>query len=152
MSKKKAKSKKNIVYKKIKIYDKEDNEDIKTEKSDEESEENIKREKIEEGRKFKYIYHMADIHIMSTRRHEEYLQVFDNLFKKLEKQKNKEKSIAVICGDILHLKVQLSGEINQKLKYLLHGLSKIMTTIIIAGNHDLMVTNEERTDPPLREV
>ena len=59
----------------------------------------------------KNVYHIADIHIRQYKRHEEYLLVFDNLYKELIKQNNLEESIIVIVGDILHSKNELTPEL-----------------------------------------
>ena len=100
---------------------------------------------IEYNNKITKIYHISDIHIHLQAKHNEYKIVFDRLFKYLEKCKN-EKSIIVITGDILHSKTELLPECIELTRYFLTECSKIMTTIIIAGNHDLNINNEDRLD------
>ena len=54
------------------------------------------------------IYHISDIHIRLKDRHLEYRNVFDNLYKKLNRKKKN--SLIVLTGDILHSKDELSPE------------------------------------------
>ena len=57
--------------------------------------------KILEG-EYDKIYHISDIHIRNTQYHEEeYLYVFNELYKYISETKTK-KSLIVISGDILH--------------------------------------------------
>ena len=47
----------------------------------------------------------------------------------------------VIAGDIVHSKNQMTPELISMVTYLLGGCAKIAKTIIIPGNHDLLVNN-----------
>ena len=68
----------------------------------------------------KYIYHISDIHIHLYKRHDEYQQVFDRLLEYLRAEKRRLKIkttskhdipvIALITGDVLHSKSDLSPE------------------------------------------
>ena len=58
-----------------------------------------------------YIYHLADIHIRPLERHNEYREVFNNLYEYLKIQNNLEESLIVICGDIIHEKDKLTPEL-----------------------------------------
>jgi len=62
------------------------------------------------GKNSRYIIHLADIHIRRTNeRLEEYIQVFTNLEKDLNKRDlDNSNSLIVICGDIFHDKELLS--------------------------------------------
>ena len=52
----------------------------------------------------------------------------------------------VIAGDIVHSKLDVSNESLIMEAWLLTELDKICKTIVIAGNHDLNITNLQRTD------
>jgi hypothetical protein len=55
------------------------------------------------------IYHVSDVHIRTLKRHREYRHVFENLFKYINDTKT-ENSIAVVTGDIVHSKLDMSPE------------------------------------------
>lgn len=100
--------------------------------------------KILEG-EYDKIYHISDIHIRNTQYHEEeYLYVFNELYKYITETKTK-KSLIVICGDILH-----NEQINNISEILcidfFDNLNKLLPTIIIAGNHDYYVGTEYDND------
>ncbi|AYV79652.1 MAG: putative DNA repair protein [Faunusvirus sp.] len=94
----------------------------------------------------KYVYHVADIHIRMTKRHQEYEEVFEKLYEYLRGVDNKSESIIVVCGDILHHKTALvSNQIRVAVK-LFKTLSQIMPVILITGNHDANLTNSDIVD------
>lgn len=93
-----------------------------------------------------HIYHVSDIHIRLRQRHDEYNQVFKNLYKLLKKMNKKKDGIIVLTGDILHSKTHLSPEAIELTTSLFRNLSAIMPTIIIAGNHDANLSNLTRLD------
>lgn len=87
------------------------------------------------------ICHISDIHVFLYKRHQEYLEVFENLYNSLKKD-NVE--LIVICGDLFHSKTVLSPESIRITRDFLIRLSNISDVIIIPGNHDLSVSNSER--------
>lgn len=88
------------------------------------------------------IYHISDIHIKNNPSFiDEYLYVFNNLYKYLEEEKD-ENSIIVITGDILHVPNNITPETEMICVNFFSKLSNIMTTIIIAGNHDIHVNSD----------
>jgi len=93
-----------------------------------------------------FIYHVSDIHIRLRQRHDEYNQVFDRLYKILKKLNEKNDGIVVVTGDILHSKTHLSPEAIELAYNFFFNCSKIMPTIIIAGNHDANLSNLTRLD------
>jgi DNA repair exonuclease SbcCD ATPase subunit/DNA repair exonuclease SbcCD nuclease subunit len=102
---------------------------------------------LDESKEIKYIYHSADIHIPNRiDRHDEYRYVFKNLFMFLEQQNEKDKSILVICGDIVDSKTILSPECISMVVKFLKKLQKIMPVIMILGNHDVNMSNSDRMD------
>lgn len=102
----------------------------------------------------KYVHHLADIHIrLDNKRHEEYDQVFNRCYQKIEE--NKEDSIIVICGDILHSKLELSPECLQLTIKFFKSLANITDVIVIAGNHDFSQNNMDKLDsltPIIQEI
>lgn len=95
---------------------------------------------------YHFIYHISDIHIRLYSRRNEYEQVFQKLYAFLRAQKHREKSVVVITGDILHNKIDLQPECTMMTYAFLRELGSIMTTIVIAGNHDALLNNRDRID------
>jgi len=103
-----------------------------------------------------HIYHFSDIHIQLYKRHYEYQEVFINIISYLKEQKklfniaeinNKNiPIIALITGDILHSKSDLSPECIQLTYNFLKAVSSLMPLVIIPGNHDVNMNNKERLD------
>jgi|SaaInlStandDraft_4_1057021.scaffolds.fasta_scaffold03094_3 DNA repair exonuclease SbcCD ATPase subunit/predicted MPP superfamily phosphohydrolase len=95
----------------------------------------------------KYIYHMADIHIrLHKRRYAEYKEVFNKLYDYLDNEPNKDKSLIVICGDILHSKNELNPESVTLIVDFLKRLGNMMDVILIMGNHDCNLSNKNNID------
>lgn len=85
---------------------------------------------------FTNIFHLADIHIPNdTDRHNEFIQVFDNLYKTI-KSKCNNNSLIIICGDIIDKSGKISPNCINLCKSFLFNLSKLCYLIIIPGNHD----------------
>ena len=57
---------------------------------------------------FTNILHVADIHILLTKRHTEYTEVFKNLYNAIEK--TPETTAVCVVGDVFHNKSDLSPE------------------------------------------
>jgi DNA repair exonuclease SbcCD ATPase subunit/DNA repair exonuclease SbcCD nuclease subunit len=89
------------------------------------------------------IYHISDVHIRTLKRHREYKQVFSNLFEYINTTKT-ENSIAVITGDIVHSKLEMSPELIRMLTNFFNGFT--LPTIVILGNHDMNLNNMHRED------
>ena len=97
----------------------------------------------------KKIITIADIHIRNVRRHEEYTEYFIkflNNVKELVKDYDKDEVRILVLGDLVHQKIQISNELNLLLSWFLRKLNNIAKTIVIAGNHDLLVNNKDRID------
>ena len=90
---------------------------------------------------YTHIIHLADIHIR-TDRTDEYLYVFNNLFKTLRSLEGK--LLICICGDIIHERSRITAEVINKLLFLLTNLSELGTVILINGNHDIYENNTTR--------
>ena len=77
----------------------------------------------------KHIHHFADIHIRNLKRHKEYRQVFQKVYSKLKE--NRDNSIIVLAGDIVHAKLDMSPELIDLTSDFFTKLSKIAPLIII---------------------
>jgi len=89
------------------------------------------------------IYHVSDIHIRTLKRHREYREVFQNLQDYIERTCTGN-SIAVVTGDIVHSKLEMSPELIQMLVGFFNGFK--IPTIVILGNHDMNLNNMHRID------
>lgn len=97
----------------------------------------------------KCIIHLADIHIRNFQRLEEYSEQLTKVVdkcKKIASNYEKEEVRIVISGDLVHSKNTISNELIVFASYFLRQLEEIATVIVIAGNHDLIVENQARTD------
>jgi len=89
------------------------------------------------------IFHVSDIHIRTLKRHTEYREVFENMFTYINSHST-ENSIAVVTGDIVHSKLDMSPELVQMLVDFFNGFT--IPTIVILGNHDMNLNNMHRID------
>jgi len=104
---------------------------------------------IDDGKsEIRYIYHISDIHIRNTQRHDEYRNVFGRLYAKLKLLvgKNRRQSMIVLTGDIMHTKTELSPEAISIAYHFFKELNEIATVILIPGNHDCNLSNKSRLD------
>lgn len=94
--------------------------------------------------KFTNILHIADIHILLTKRHTEYKEVFTNLYKAIEK--TPDSTAVCVVGDVFHNKSDLSPECVEIASKFLKALADLRPTILTAGNHDATLANKNRLD------
>ena len=99
---------------------------------------------LETNKKFTHVAHIADCHIRLTKRHQEYREVFNRLFESIKN--TPETSVVFILGDVVNNKNQLSPECVDLTAEFLFNLASIRPTILVAGNHDLLLTNQNRMD------
>lgn len=97
---------------------------------------------LDQGKIIKYIYHTADLHIRTLERHQEYKQVFNNLFNELKVKQYLSDSVLVICGDIFHNRDKLVSETIILFNELIEKMCSIIDVIIILGNHDTYSHND----------
>ena len=97
------------------------------------------------GRKVDKIFHISDIHVYNYQRHEEYIEVFEKLYKIIEDRMTPN-SIIFLGGDIVHSKTNMSPELFSVVSNLLSTLCNMLPTIVILGNHDLNLNNKTRLD------
>jgi DNA repair exonuclease SbcCD ATPase subunit/DNA repair exonuclease SbcCD nuclease subunit len=94
-----------------------------------------------------HIIHISDIHIRLYNRQKEYTDIFQKLFQKIKEIKAEIPNIIIIItGDLLHSKNILSPESILITQQFLQKLSEITATLLIAGNHDALLTNNQRED------
>ena len=94
--------------------------------------------------KVDYVVHVSDIHIRLTKRHEEYREAFAKFYDFL--RNTPKNTIVINTGDTLHSKIDLSPEAVQLTTEFLKNCADIRPTILIAGNHDCLLTNTTRLD------
>ncbi len=96
--------------------------------------------------KIERIFHISDIHIRLYNRQKEYQDVFQKLYDYIKQNSSTQREIIVITGDLLHSKNNLSPESILITQHFLINLAAICPTFLIAGNHDAMLTNQQRED------
>lgn len=98
----------------------------------------------------KCIIQVSDVHIRNFMRHEEYgtqLEEFINKCQEIVNQYDDPSEVRIlVCGDIVHSKNTISNELMVFASTFLRSLSKIAQVLVYAGNHDLIVNNNSRTD------
>ena len=98
----------------------------------------------------KKIIHTGDIHIRNFRRMEEYqiqLNKFLDECRQIASKYGKDEIRIVITGDLLHNKLDISGEGYLLASWFLRQLDDIAKTFVIAGNHDINMEDLSRLDP-----
>ena len=91
------------------------------------------------------VFHCADIHIRNYKRHDEYKQIFNQLYQQIEDRKT-DNSLIVVVGDVVHSKADMSPELVEMVREFLSSLAGIRPTILTPGNHDCLENNPDRLD------
>ena len=91
-----------------------------------------------------YIVHLSDVNIRLTKRHQEYREVFAKIYE--EVKKTPANTVIINTGDSFHSKCDLSPEAVQIASEFFKSLSDLRPTVVIAGNHDCLLTNVTRLD------
>lgn len=97
----------------------------------------------------KCVIQAADIHIRNFQRLNEYteqLNKFIDACKDIASKYNREEVRILLCGDLVHQKLNISNELMVFCSFFLRELEQIADVIVYAGNHDLLVNNTSRTD------
>jgi DNA repair exonuclease SbcCD ATPase subunit len=94
--------------------------------------------------KIQCVIHVADIHIRLTKRHQEYREAFEKLYDAIKK--SPEQTVVAVLGDLYHSKLDLSPEAVQLAGEFLKNCADIRPVILVAGNHDCLLTNSHRLD------
>jgi len=90
------------------------------------------------------IAHVSDLHIRTIKRHQEYLQFFDLLYKSLKEQ---QPDIITFLGDLCHQKGNISASQIKLIFDFLKEISTIAPLYLILGNHDCNLCNPDELDP-----
>ena len=98
-----------------------------------------------QGERIDRIYHIADVHIRNVKRHREYEQVFNRLYKYIKKTRT-QNSVIYLAGDIVHAKTDMSPELVHQVSKFFRACADIAPTILITGNHDCNLNNPNRLD------
>lgn len=99
---------------------------------------------MQEFKKFTHILHVADIHIRLNKRHDEYKEVFNNLYAEI--RKTPETTVVALLGDVVHSKSDLSPECVQMASDLFKNIADLRPLVLVAGNHDATLSNKSRLD------
>jgi len=91
-----------------------------------------------------HILHVSDIHLRNWKRHTEFKEVFKKLFVAVDNLP--ENSIVTVGGDIVHAKTDMSPELIKVVSYLFNELADRRPTVVICGNHDANLNNNNRLD------
>jgi DNA repair exonuclease SbcCD nuclease subunit len=91
----------------------------------------------------KTLVHFSDLHLRLFKDHDLYKTILTDMLNQFREIKPDR---IVFTGDLLHSKNQLSPEVIEISTWLLNECSKISKTILIFGNHDGLVNNNERLD------
>ena len=94
--------------------------------------------------KFTHILHIADLHVRLNKRHDEYKEVFNNLYEEIKK--TPETTIVALLGDVFHSKSDLSPECVQVASDLFTRIAALRPLVMVAGNHDATLSNKSRLD------
>lgn len=97
----------------------------------------------------KFIFHLSDIHIRTYAYHDMYRTQMQKFINELRRQTNGhsiEEIRIVLTGDLVHQKISISNEQISLLSWFLSELSQYGKVVIIPGNHDFLVNNQDRMD------
>ena len=92
-----------------------------------------------------FCFHVSDIHLRNFKRHDEYNQVFNQLYGEIDDRRS-ENSLIVVAGDVVHSKVDMSPELVDMVTGFLGNLADRCPTILTPGNHDLVSSRPDRLD------
>ncbi len=93
---------------------------------------------------FTHVLQIADIHIRLNKRHDEYKEVFENLYEEIKK--TPETTVVALIGDVFHSKSDLSPECVQMASDLFKSIADLRPLVLVAGNHDATLSNKSRLD------
>jgi len=97
----------------------------------------------------KQIIHLSDLHVKNYQLHDlfrtQLTKFIDDVARRLDGYEHNEIRI-VITGDIVDQKINISNEQVVLLSWFFYELSKIGVIIVLPGNHDFLINNQERVD------
>ena len=93
---------------------------------------------------FTHVFQIADVHIRLNKRHDEYKEVFFNLYEEIKKTPST--TAIALVGDVFHSKSDLSPECVQMASDLFKHIADARPLVLVAGNHDATLSNKSRLD------
>ena len=105
---------------------------------------NILKPNMQNFKKFSHVLQIADIHIRLTKRHDEYKEVFNNLYEEI--RKTPETTVVALVGDVFHSKSDLTPECVEMASNLFKNIADLRPLVLVAGNHDATLSNKSRLD------
>ena len=97
----------------------------------------------------KKVFHISDIHIPNSEEIKPFSEMITQFLAELYnevKDLDRDEFRIIITGDIFDQKIRTSNEAKEIFHTMLNFLNAIGTTIIIAGNHDMLENNKDRKD------
>lgn len=91
----------------------------------------------------KKLVHFSDLHLKLFKDHDLYRLILNDM---LDKFREIKPDRIVFTGDLLHSKNQLTPEVIEIASWVLTECAKISKTVLIAGNHDALINNNDRLD------
>lgn len=91
----------------------------------------------------KNLVHFSDLHLKLFKDHDLYRSILNDM---LDKFREINPDRIVFTGDLLHSKNQLTPEVIEIASWVLTECAKISKTVLIAGNHDALINNNDRLD------
>ena len=92
---------------------------------------------------------LSDLHIRNLKRLDETKEQFEKFIdgaRKIVEENGAENTRIVVAGDLVHSKLTIASECYLMLSWFLQQLDGLCKTIVIAGNHDLNMSNLDRVD------
>ena len=92
---------------------------------------------------------VSDLHVRNILRMDETREQFGKFIdetKKIVEENGAENTRIVICGDLVHSKLTIASECYMTVSWFLSELDNVCKTIVVAGNHDLNMSNLDRLD------
>lgn len=91
----------------------------------------------------KKLVHFSDLHVRMLKDHDLYRGILNTMF---EQWRQIAPDRIVFTGDLVHSKNQMTPELIEMVSWVLNECSKIAKTILIPGNHDALINNNDRLD------
>ena len=91
----------------------------------------------------------SDLHIKNFKGLDEIREQFQKFIdhcREIANENTPQKTRIVLCGDIVHSKIENSNESISIMAWFLKELDDICKTIVVCGNHDLNMSNLQRMD------
>lgn len=91
----------------------------------------------------------SDLHVKNIKGLDEIREQFQKFIdscRQVADENGPEKTRIVLCGDVVHSKLEASNEAKVIVAWFLKELDSVCQTIVVCGNHDLNMSNLQRMD------